>query len=57
MNATIDNFVGAIYKGFYFNFAVNHLSAVMQAEHFVKLDVNIIRVFVIKAGKADAFRM
>ncbi|KYM89095.1 hypothetical protein ALC53_02478 [Atta colombica] len=34
-----------------------HFSVVVQTEHFIKLDVNILTAFLIKAGKTNAFRM
>ncbi|XP_018392810.1 PREDICTED: RCC1 and BTB domain-containing protein 1-like [Cyphomyrmex costatus] len=39
---------------FCFNFAINHLTAVVQTESFAKLDENTLRTFIIKAVKAGA---
>ncbi|EFN61765.1 RCC1 and BTB domain-containing protein 1 [Camponotus floridanus] len=41
---------------FCFKFALNHMTAVTQTENFAKLDENTVKTFIIKAGKAGAFR-
>jgi RCC1 and BTB domain-containing protein len=43
-------------EDFCFRFALNHLTQVTQTEAFAKLDGDVMREFIRKAGLAGAFR-